>query len=111
VFKGTAIPDWSEEQLRDGFTTERHPRTVVGASKNGTIWLITVDGRNPQVSIGMTFAELQRLAFDLKLYYALNLDGGGSTTMVVNGAIVNHPSDPAGPRRVSDGLIVTARRQ
>ncbi|MDO8834279.1 MAG: phosphodiester glycosidase family protein, partial [Vicinamibacterales bacterium] len=111
VFKGTALTDWSEEQLRDGFTTERHPRTVIGASKNGTIWLITVDGRNPQVSVGMTFAELQRLASDLKLYYALNLDGGGSTTMVVKGAIVNHPSDPAGPRRVSDGIIVTPRRQ
>jgi hypothetical protein len=111
VFKGTAMTDWSEEQLRDGFTAERHPRTVIGASKDGTIWLITVDGRNSQVSVGMTFAELQRLALDLKLYYALNLDGGGSTTMVVNGAIVNHPSDPTGPRRVSDGIIVTPRRQ
>ncbi len=109
--KGTAPTHRSEQHQPARFTTERHPRTVVGASKNGTIWLITVDGRNPQVSIGMTFAELQRLAFDLKLYYALNLDGGGSTTMVVNGALVNHPSDPAGPRRVSDGLIVTARRQ
>lgn len=111
VFRGKPITDWSEEQLREGFMTERHPRTLIGASKDGTIWLITVDGRNPQLSNGMTFGELQRLAIGLELYYALNLDGGGSTTMVVNGAIVNHPSDPAGPRRVSDGIIVTPRRQ
>jgi exopolysaccharide biosynthesis protein len=58
----------------------------------------------------MTFADLQRLARELNLYYALNLDGGGSTTMVVNGAVVNHPSDATGPRRVSDGIIVTSRQ-
>jgi hypothetical protein len=110
VYKGQPVTDWTEEQLREGFPTERHPRTVIGVSASGTIWLITVDGRNPQVSMGMTFAELQRLARDLNLQHALNLDGGGSTTMVVRGAVVNHPSDPTGPRRVSDGLIVTSRR-
>ena len=57
----------------------------------------------------MTFAELQRLARRLKLQNALNLDGGGSTTMVVHGAVVNHPSDPAGPRKVSDALLVLAK--
>ncbi len=110
VYKGQPIADWKEEHLREGFSIERHPRTVVGVSKTGTIWLITVDGRNPQISVGMTFTELQRLARDLNLHHALNLDGGGSTTMVVRGAVVNHPSDAAGPRRVSDGLIVTSRR-
>lgn len=110
VYKGKPVVEWGEEQLRDAFATERHPRTMVGASQGGAIWLVTVDGRNPHVSIGMTFADLQRLARELNLYYALNLDGGGSTTMVVNGAVVNHPSDTTGPRRVSDGIIVTSRR-
>jgi hypothetical protein len=109
VHKGKPIPTWTDERLHDGFTAERHPRTMVGVSKSGTIWLVTVDGRNPAVSIGMTFADLQRLAANLNLYYALNLDGGGSTTMVVNGTIANHPSDAAGPRRVSDCLVVTRR--
>jgi hypothetical protein len=109
VYKGTPVSDWSEEQLRPGFTTERHPRTLIGVSRGGTIWVITVDGRNLQMSIGMTFGELQRLALGLNLTYALNLDGGGSTTMVVNGKVVNHPSDPTGPRRVSDGIVVVAR--
>jgi exopolysaccharide biosynthesis protein len=57
----------------------------------------------------MNFAELQRLCDRLHITDALNLDGGGSTTMVVNGAIKNTPSDAGGPRRVSDALIVTLR--
>jgi exopolysaccharide biosynthesis protein len=40
---------------------------------------------------------------------ALNLDGGGSTTMVVRGEVVNRPSDPTGPRPVSDALLVVPR--
>jgi hypothetical protein len=109
VYKGKPVSDWTDEGLRPGFTTERHPRTMIGVSRDEVIWLITVDGRNPQVSVGMTFAELQRLALDLNLTYALNLDGGGSTTMVVQGNVVNHPSDPTGPRRVSDGIVVVLR--
>lgn len=109
VHKGRPVTEWAEEQLRAGFTAERHPRTLIGTSR-GTVWIVTVDGRNPQVSSGMTFAELQRLALGLNLDYALNLDGGGSTTMVVKGAVVNHPSDAGGPRKVSDGLIVVSRQ-
>lgn len=82
---------------------------MIGTARNGTIWLLTVDGRNPRVSLGMTFADLLRLAKGLNLQYALNLDGGGSTTMVVRGQVMNHPSDVTGPRRVSDALIVTAK--
>lgn len=110
IHRGGRVTDWSEERLRDGFAAERHPRTLIGASANGTIWLVTVDGRNAQQSVGMTFAELQTLAEGLDLSYALNLDGGGSTTMVVKGRIVNQPSDPTGPRKVSDGLVVVERQ-
>ena len=57
----------------------------------------------------MSFAELQGLARRLGLHSALNLDGGGSTTMVVRGVIVNSPSDQAGPRPVSDAIVVRGR--
>jgi len=110
VHKGRPLADWGEEQLREGFTTERHPRTMIGVTSDGTIWIVTVDGRNPQHSLGMTFADLQRLARALHFHHALNLDGGGSTTMVVRGVVVNKPSDASGPRRVSDGIIVVPRR-
>jgi hypothetical protein len=106
---GRLVKDWGPEKARDGFTTERHPRTVIGTAGDGRIWLITVDGRNKALSLGMSFAELQTLVTRVGLVDALNLDGGGSTTMVVKGAVVNHPSDATGPRRVSDGIIVRAR--
>ena len=111
VRHGQSMADWSSEQLRAGFDTERHPRTMIGTTRGGAIWLVTVDGRNPPVSLGMTFAELTNLARKLNLVNALNLDGGGSTTMVVKGKVVNHPSDAAGARRVSDALIVTHRER
>ena len=88
------------------FTDVRHPRTVIGQDDGGAIWLITVDGRQPDYSIGMRFSDLQRLATRLRLTDALNLDGGGSTTMVVNGEIVNKPSDAAGARPVGDAILV-----
>ncbi len=54
VYRGRTMQDWTEEQLRAGFDTERHPRTIIGTSANGTIWIIAVDGRNPNLSLGMT---------------------------------------------------------
>jgi hypothetical protein len=70
-----------------------NPRTALGW--NGTsqiVWLVTVDGRQPGWSDGMTLDELARLMVDLGSTRAINYDGGGSTTCVVNGTIVNRPS-------------------
>jgi len=107
---GREITDWTEEQLSAGFETTRHPRTMIGVGGDGGVWLVTVDGRQPWLSLGMTFAELQRLARRLGLRSALNLDGGGSTTMVVDRWIVNHPSEESGPRPVSDAIVVVPRQ-
>lgn len=106
---GQALRDWTVERFREGFTTERHPRTLIGVDPDGAVWLAAVDGRQPGSSVGMTFAELQGLARRLGLRSALNLDGGGSTTMVVGGRVVNRPSDAAGPRPVSDALLIIER--
>jgi len=109
--EGREIDDWKDEQMSASFEVTRHPRTMIGAGRDGEIWLVTVDGRQPWLSLGMNFAELKRLARRLGLQSALNLDGGGSTTMVVQREwIVNHPSDPAGPRAVSDAIVVLPRR-
>jgi exopolysaccharide biosynthesis protein len=82
---------------------------MLGIDRAGYAWLVTVDGRQPDASNGMTLVELQKLAKRLGLTDALNLDGGGSTTMVILGSIVNHPSDPTGARTVSDVLLVVPR--
>jgi exopolysaccharide biosynthesis protein len=107
---GRDVEDWSVETFTQGFAESRHPRTMIGTTGDGTIWLVTVDGRQPQLSVGMTLVELRDLARKLGLVNALNLDGGGSTTMWVQGQVVNSPSDVAGPRKVSDALLVSSRQ-
>jgi hypothetical protein len=107
---GQVLSDWTVEGLNvEAFTRARHPRTLVGLDRRGFIWLAAVDGRQPDYSVGMTFDDLQRLCDRLELVSALNLDGGGSTTMVVNGQVVNRPSGLSGARPVSDAILVTLR--
>jgi len=107
---GQPLAAWSAESLSGPtFTDVRHPRTLIGVDDKGFLWLAAIDGRQPDRAAGMNFAELQRLCDRLHITDALNLDGGGSTTMVVKGEIKNKPSDAAGPRPVSDALIVTIR--
>ena len=109
--RGVALSNWlASENLQPAtFTDTRHPRTLLGIDRRGLMWFVAIDGRQPGYSVGMTFAELLNLCNRLDLYDAINLDGGGSTTMVVKGAIVNKPSDAAGPRPVSDAIVVIAR--
>jgi hypothetical protein len=102
---GQPIDDWGPERVREDFVTTRHPRTLVGTDRDGFIWLVAVDGRRAD-SLGMRLDELQRLAARLRLVEALNLDGGGSTTLVIGEKVVNRPTDLIGPRRVSDSLLV-----
>ena len=105
------LDNWetAESLSPEKFVEMRHPRTLIGVDVRGFIWLAAIDGRRPDYSVGMAFDELEALCDRLQLTDALNLDGGGSTTMVVRGAIVNRPSDPAGPRRVSDAILVSVR--
>ncbi len=83
----------------------RNPRTVVGVTATGRILLVTVDGRWPGYSVGMTELRTARFMQRLGAVWALNLDGGGSTTMVINGKIVNRPSDGS-ERYVTNALVV-----
>jgi hypothetical protein len=87
------------------FVAGRQPRTLAGVRADGTLLLVTVDGRAPGWSAGMTLSEAARLMRSLGARDALNLDGGGSSTMAVRGEVVNRPSDRV-ERRVSDGLFV-----
>ncbi len=111
MLNGRELTEWADEQLSAVFDTTRHPRTLIGVDAQDAIWLVTVDGRQPVLSLGMSFTELQGLSRRLGLRSSLNLDGGGSTTMVVRGNVVNHPSDQTGPRKVSDAILVFARKR
>jgi Phosphodiester glycosidase len=107
--KGNYLTEWAAEKLTAGFPETRHPRTAIGVDRDGRVWLLVVDGRQPQLSSGMNFAEMQALGRRLNLTDLLNLDGGGSTTLWVQGTILNSPSDATGPRKVSDALLVFSR--
>lgn len=88
------------------FGIYRHPRTLVGIKPNGNLLLVTVDGRNPEKSIGLNFEESAKLMKALGAKDAINLDGGGSTAMAINGQLINTPSDASGERPVADAIII-----
>lgn len=101
-----------DERLAAEFSDRRHPRTALGVDlERNTLVLLTVDGRRERAA-GMTLVELRErlLASEgLALDAAINLDGGGSTTLWIAGhGIVNQPSDAAGPREVIGALLVYA---
>lgn len=78
------------------FNSNRHPRTAIGITNRNTLIMIVVDGRNSHAH-GMNLQELSKIMKWLNVRQGMNLDGGGSSTMYIQGAtqnnIVNHPSD------------------
>jgi len=96
VLDGGAVASGSDE-----FSTAQHPRTLVGYSEgNGMLYLVTIDGRQPGYSMGATLAESAALMHLIGASHALNVDGGGSTTMIIRDAdgasqLANSPSGRA----------------
>ncbi|MCC6774646.1 MAG: phosphodiester glycosidase family protein [Gemmatimonadaceae bacterium] len=91
------------------FSAARHPRSAIALSRDSTrLLLVVVDGRRPW-SVGMSLAELGDALLALGAGEAMNLDGGGSSALWVDGAIVNFPSDPTGERAVGNALVVRRR--
>jgi len=110
VLKGDMVPDLDNKEL--------DPRTALGINRNGRyLYLIVVDGRQPFYSEGATFAELANLLIDQGAFMGMSLDGGGSSTMViqdVNGqpVILNSPIDnyiPGRERPVGNHLGIFIR--
>lgn len=87
----------------ESFGPRRHPRTAIGWD-DARLLFVVVDGRQPPWSDGMTLAELAQLFMELGVTDAINLDGGGSTAMLVRGQLVNRPSDVEGERAVGNAL-------
>lgn len=110
IYHGEDVP----QRVDKSFVSDRHNRTAIGVKSDGTVLLVVVDGRTRQ-SEGMSLPDFVRLLRSLGCYDALNLDGGGSTTMFVDGfghnGIVNHPTDNGkydheGERTVSNCIVV-----
>lgn len=92
-----------DASIRNG----RHPRTAVALTATGELLFIVVDGRSKR-SAGMTLAELAAYVKKLGGLRAINLDGGGSSSMFIRDRIVNRPSDGK-ERPISNGILITTR--
>lgn len=91
VFFGTAIPNV-------------HPRTAAGRTEDGTLLIMVVDGRQA-ASRGVSLEELATMMLEVGAVDALNLDGGGSSTLVVNGQLLNLPTGDAFEREVMSAIV------
>ncbi|MDQ3130625.1 MAG: phosphodiester glycosidase family protein, partial [Acidobacteriota bacterium] len=111
IKNGKIAITWEQEKSSKAFVETRHPRTAVAKLKDGKFLMVTVDGRQPGTSVGMNLNELAEMLLELGAVDAMNLDGGGSTTMFLGGKIVNKPSDKEGERKVSDAILVFPRRK
>jgi exopolysaccharide biosynthesis protein len=96
--------DADEEGFPAGFSQNRHPRSAIGRTADGDVWLVTVDGRQSQ-SDGATLAELAGTMRRLGCTDAINLDGGGSSALHIRSLTVNRPSDGR-ERPVANGVLV-----
>lgn len=96
------------------FVTLRAPRTAVGTRADGGVVLVVVDGwrfaddRQSAMPMngGATIEELRSIMADLGVVDAINLDGGGSSVLVIDGAVVSNPSDKEGERAVGDAIVL-----
>lgn len=102
-----------EKSAWDSFYGVRHPRTIMGYDKKGWFYMIVIDGRSVGNADGTTIAETAAVAKAFGLYEAINLDGGGSSTIwtaetgVINNPCDNKTFDHNGERRVPN--IIVAR--
>lgn len=84
----------------------RNPHAIVGKTQDGTLLFVTVDGRAPRYSAGLSVPETAQLMKFLGAVDAMKLDGGGSTMMTINGIPQNLPSDAVGEREDGDAILI-----
>lgn len=105
IVSGTKpLQAWDAENFNDDFAAKRHPRTAIGFTKTGDIWLVVVEGRQV-LSVGATIDETSQIMARLGCVDAMNLDGGGSSEIALFGMIVNRPSDGT-ERPIANSILI-----
>ncbi len=102
---GEVFIDVTAQKL--GAITGKNPRTAIGYTAHNEFIMVTVDGRE-HASVGMTLGELARMMKGFGCINAMNLDGGGSTVMYVQGKVVNNPAQKGGIP-ISNALTISER--
>ena len=116
LFSGPLLIEFDDPIALDGtpFHQKRHPRSCACLNKKGRLILLTVDGRTEKAA-GMSLPELSTFLDSLDCDFAINLDGGGSTTLYLYGkaptGVINYPSDNRtfdhqGQRKVANVIVV-----
>ena len=98
-----------EEQLFPDAMDDYEPRTAMGYTRDGRFIILVIQGRTPAKAAGATLLEEARIMLGLGCYEALNLDGGGSTCLLVNGQETVRPSDPEGERPLPTVFLIKRR--
>ncbi|MEK3713806.1 MULTISPECIES: phosphodiester glycosidase family protein [unclassified Paenibacillus] len=99
VFGATFVPVLLKNQsktaipLKWQLAPKRAPRTIIGNYKDNQLLILVADGYNENGDSGATLAELQDKLYNLGVIDAYNLDGGGSSSMIFRGKVINKPSD------------------
>lgn len=99
------ISDAPHKLLMHDWINRRNPRTAIAVRPDGVTLLVAVDGHRHGTSVGLTIEELRQLLKHLGARDAVNLDGGGSTTMYVRDRLANQPSDAGGEREIGDAVL------
>jgi hypothetical protein len=102
--EGFVYPENPEFYYR--FGERRNPRTLAGVTPGGNLLLVAVDGRRPGYSVGASFRESAAIMDSLGAEEAVNLDGGGSTSVTIGKRLVNRPSDASGERPIGDAVVL-----
>jgi len=100
---------YKQEKMTESFSTVRHPRTGVGIRPDGSVILVTVDGRQATLSRGASLSELAAILIAQGATQGLNLDGGGSSAAIARNLVVNSPSDGS-QRPVADALLISGNQ-
>ncbi len=104
-FVPVLIKDWQPVDIPQKWARQRQPRTVLGQYPNGDLFFIVVDGRRSNWSQGISLEEMQVTLMRLGVMEAFNLDGGGSSSFVFQGKVMNKPSDGK-ERPVATNIII-----
>lgn len=115
VENGRVISNHSLEKIAKKFEFFKHARTAVGVKPNGNWVFVVVDSKEPKLS-GLTILELGKYMRTISCIHALNLDGGSSSTLFLEDAVINYPhgdypEEGKNVCQVSDAIVICAKKK
>ena len=100
------ISNNEEKKFAGKAIADKHPRTAIGYTQDGTMIILAIQGRMKGLAEGATLPQMAKIMVDLGCVEAMNLDGGGSSCLLINGKETIKPSDPNGQRPVPAVLVI-----